>query len=189
MNLSAHAESAFRAGIRLDAGRGELRAGEARYLLLRADSLMGTIERLPGPARRQALAALCDAVAAAGRHSVEAYVAAGAATAEDLLRMVETAAAVLGWGRWTFTRAGVTTDDLHLLVVNSPFAAAAVPSPEPVCAAVAGMLQAVAGLIFAGPVAAEETSCAATGHAACHFRAWALPGREGERGKEAVHGR
>jgi predicted hydrocarbon binding protein len=51
------------------------------------------------------------------------------------------------------------------------------------------MLQALAGLIFAAPVEAEETLCAATGHAACRFRAWALPGRDDARSKDVVHGR
>ena len=49
-----------------DTERGEWRDGEARYLLLRQDSLMGLFRRLAPQARGEALAALTAAVTEAG---------------------------------------------------------------------------------------------------------------------------
>jgi predicted hydrocarbon binding protein len=137
---------------------------------------MGMFARLPPTIRRQALAALGDAVAAAGGRSAARYMALGPGSHDDLLRTIEATASQLGWGRWTFARSHARA--LRLDVVNSPFAMGAGPSDEPVCAPIAGMLRAVASLIFAAPAAVEETACAAAGESACRFRAWVAAGAE-----------
>ncbi len=174
MSQSVDRHLGFRERLVFDAGLGELRDGDARYLLIRHDSLMGMFARMPAATRRQALLALGDAVAAAGLRSAQRYRAAGSGNCEDLLGTIEAIAAQLGWGRWSFAPSQART--LRLDVVNSPFAAGAGASPEPVCAPIAGMLRAVASLVFAAPAAVEETSCAATGSDACRFRARAVAG-------------
>lgn len=145
--------------------RGEWRDGRARYLMIRHDSLMGLFRRLPAPARRTALAAFADSVAEHGGRSAEAY-RMTAAEADALLALVAATAAELGWGRWRFVQA---PDELRLEVANSPFAAGFGAAREPVCAAVAGMLRAVAALVLATPAVAEEISCAAVAEETCRF--------------------
>ncbi len=149
-----------------DAARGEWRDGEARYLVIRNDSLMGLFHRLEEPARTAALRAFAESLSEHGGRSAVSY------ANEDrkaLLSTVTTKAAALGWGVWSMTR---EDGALQLIVENSPFAAGHGAARLPVCAPITGMLEAVAGLALGAPAIAEELQCAATGAAACVFRAW-----------------
>lgn len=148
-----------------DPARGELREGDARYLLVRCDSLMGMFRRLAEPARSEALAAFADSVAEHGGRSAERYLSE--VDRKRLLGKIEAAASDLGWGVWKFER---ENGSLALTVENSPFAHGHGPSAGPVCAAISGMLQAVAALLGEVERRAEEVSCAAMGSAACRFR-------------------
>lgn len=149
-----------------DSARGELHEGDARYLLLRTDSLMGMFLRLAEPARSDAMCALAESVAEHGGRSAERY---HRENPEGLLEGVASKASQLGWGVWRFSR-GVS-GELHLEVQNSPFAHGHGPSATPVCAAIAGMLRAVAERVFGTAVSAHEHACAAMGSDACRFRA------------------
>jgi uncharacterized protein len=153
----------------LDAARGEWRDGNTRYLLIRDDSLMGMFRRLPPPARGQALVAMAAAVAEAGGRSAARYREADPSGAEALLRQVGEVAARLGWGVWRFERGAA--GELSLEVANSPFAAGFGDSAEPVCAPIAGMLEAVATMVMGRPAVAEEISCGAAGGGSCRFAA------------------
>lgn len=148
-----------------DAARGEWRDGEARYLVIRNDSLMGLFQRLEEPARGAALHAFAESLAEHGGRSAKSY---RAEDAEAFLSRVTAMAARLGWGRWVFAR---EDDALRLVVENSPFAAGYGSAAAPVCAPIAGMLQAIASLALGAPAVVEETRCAAAGAAECAFRA------------------
>ena len=148
-----------------DAARGEWRDGDARYLVIRNDSLMGMFQRLNEPARSEALRALAESLAEHGGRSAMRY---RAEDADMFLSRVIAMAARLGWGRWVLSR---EEDGLRLVVENSPFAAGYGSAAAPVCAPIAGMLQAVAGLALGAPAVVEETRCAAAGAAECAFRA------------------
>ncbi|MDA8108545.1 MAG: hypothetical protein M0015_07940 [Betaproteobacteria bacterium] len=154
---------------RLECEHGELRDGATRYLLVRHDSLMGMFARLRPEARRAAFAALADSLAEHGARSAQRYAAALPQGSEQLLAVIEATAPQLGWGRWRFERRG---EEIGLTVENSPFAAGYGRSEEPVCAAIAGMLRAVAGLTLGATAAAEEHRCAAVAGTSCGFRAW-----------------
>jgi uncharacterized protein len=52
----------FRQRLTFELAMGELRDGDTRYLILRADSLMGLFKRLPGPARTDAFEAFAASV-------------------------------------------------------------------------------------------------------------------------------
>ena len=148
-----------------DAARGEWRDGEARYLVIRNDSLMGMFRRLEEPARSEALRAFAESLAEHGGRSAAGY---HAEDPEAFLSRVTAMAAQLGWGRWVFSR---EEDALRLVVENSPFAAGYGSAASPVCAPISGMLQAVASLALGAPAVVEETRCAAAGGAECAFRA------------------
>lgn len=164
------ARPSFRDRLTFDAARGEYRDGDIRYLMLRADTLMGLFAELPEAARAEALAAFARAVARFGGRSARAYQAAGAQEADALLATIAATAPQLGWGIWTLRR---EADALALEVHNSPFAAGAGAGAgalaAPVCAPIVGMLRAVGAIVLGGEVAADETSCAATGGACCRF--------------------
>jgi uncharacterized protein len=151
-----------------DAADGAVRDASRRYVLLRADVLMGLFAELPATARDAALRAFGRSVARHGADSLRAYAAEPGVDATSLQRTVESAAASLGWGRWTLAGDAAT---LGLEVRNSPFAAAAAPSPRPVCAAIAGMLEALATIVLGAGASARETECAATGAPCCRFTA------------------
>ena len=148
-----------------DAARGELTEGAARYLLIRHDSLMGLFQRLPGPARSEALAAFARSVIEHGARSAQTY---QTENPENLLTSVAAKASQLGWGIWTFEHEGRS---IRLEVQNSPFAHGFGRAQSPVCAPITGMLQAVASLLFGAEAAASESSCAAAGGDVCVFRA------------------
>ncbi|MBM3554283.1 MAG: hypothetical protein FJX47_01860 [Alphaproteobacteria bacterium] len=163
----------FRERLNWDLGRGEITDGPVRYLLIRPDTFMGLFARLDPAGRRAALDALRDATREFGSRSAARYQAMGADDADRLLATITATAPQLGWGIWRFHRAA---NGLDLEVSNSPFAAGIGTSDGPVCAAIAGMLGAVASLAFGRPMTGEETACAATGgDGPCRFRARALP--------------
>lgn len=158
--------ASFRERLTFDERHGEWRDGDARYLMIRHDSLMGMFNLLPASARQAALAAFTESVATYGHRSAEKY-RAHAAAPDLLLQMTADTAAQLGWGRWHFER--TADDEIRLEVLNSPFAAGHGPTQEMVCAAITGMLRALSGLVFGKPAAAEEFSCAAAGSDLCRF--------------------
>ncbi|OGA06331.1 MAG: hypothetical protein A3D95_11870 [Betaproteobacteria bacterium RIFCSPHIGHO2_12_FULL_69_13] len=152
--------------VNADPARGELREGDARYLLVRCDSLMGMFRRLAEPARSEALAAFADSVAEHGGRSAERYLSE--VDRKKLLGKIQATAGSLGWGMWKFEQ---EDGALLLTVENSPFAQGHGPCAGPVCAAIAGMLRAVAALALGGEAHAEEIACAAAGGGPCRFRA------------------
>lgn len=148
-----------------DPQRGEISEGDARYLLIRHDSLMGLFRQLPAPARGEALQAFADSLAEHGGRSAARY------DAEDhdrLLATIPRKAGELGWGVWTLQRNG---DALELKVENSPFAQGYGAADAPVCAPITGMLRAVAALVLGGAAVSREDACAAAGAAVCRFSA------------------
>jgi len=158
----------FRQRLVFDLARGELRDGDTRYLMLREDSLMGLFKGLTGPARADAFKAFAASVAEHGERSAARY-RAGEGEAGDLLATIAATAAQLGWGVWRFSR--TEAGELELEVKNSPFAHGYGASLEAVCAPIAGMLGAVASIVFDAPAQAGENLCASAGGAVCRFSA------------------
>jgi hypothetical protein len=147
---------------------GAILDGPRRYLLMRPDVLMGTLRRLPAPARALALAAFADSVAEHGADSLRAYFRDTGGDPPALLAATAAAAADLGWGAWTF-EAGPCR--LGLVVHSSPFAAGHGASESPVCAPIVGMLRAVAAVAAGVACDALEVHCAACGAPACRLEA------------------
>ena len=157
--------------LRFDTADGQVLDDTRRYVLLRADVLMGLFDELPEEAKGEALRAFGRSVARHGADSVRAYAAAIGLDALPAA-MVESAAS-LGWGRWHIEQAAsgdATAPSLRLTVDNSPFAATASPATGPVCHAIGGMLEATAGTLWQRPAVAHETRCRAMhGDGVCHF--------------------
>lgn len=156
---------------------GEIRDGEVRYLMLRADALMGMFTRLPPAVCAEAFSALAASVQAHGGRSAAKYRAMGAADGARLLDVIVATAPQLGWGHWTL--ASRDADGFEVVVRNSPFAAgwraaretaSEQPSdrgPQPVdvggqgaCAAIVGMLRVVGAMVLDAPALAHECACA-----------------------------
>ena len=155
--------------LRFDTADGQVLDGTRRYVLLRADVLMGLFAALPAAARDEALRAFGRSVATHGVDSLRAYAAEPGVDNDALQRVVESAAASLGWGRWRLACDG---SSLELEVRNSPFAAAAAPASGPACHAIVGMLQGLAGIVLGGAASAREIACACdTGDGLCRFSA------------------
>lgn len=133
--------------------------GERRYLMLRADVLMGLFREISEELRRPALLALAASVRKHGGRSAEAYLAEPGSRAERLLDTIVRYSPQLGWGRWQVDAHGGEVIDVR--VEHSPFAAGFGPSLEPVCYAIVGMLQAVGTIVFGRTVSVVETCCAA----------------------------
>ena len=156
--------------LQFDTAHGQVLDAGRRYVLLRADVLMGLFDRLPDAARAEALRAFGRSVAENGADSVRAY--AATAGTDALPARMEGAAASLGWGRWHLrpTAACAMPRSLALEVESSPFAAAATRAAAPACDAIVGMLEALAGALWNEPANARETFCAAEhGGARCEF--------------------
>ena len=153
-----------------DVARGAVLDADRRYVLLRADVLMGIFAQLEGDARDAALAAFARSVAEHGADSVRAYRAAVGADA--LPQAMEAAAASLGWGRWRIDAAQLhdASPSLALEVEDSPFAAAAPPGSERACHAIAGMLEALGAALWPHGASARETRCVVLGQSpTCRF--------------------
>lgn len=163
-----------------DAERGEIRDGDARYLMIRADVLMGLFHGLGKDEASRALQALADSVHEHGARSARMYREMGIGSGDNenarLLSTIEATAPELGWGNWALTLKDSEAVDspsspsLHLRIFNSPFAVGYGSSAEPVCAPVCGMLRVLGEMIFDFPVQVNETECAATSDDEhCHF--------------------
>ncbi len=163
--------------LHFDTVHGQVMDQSRRYLLMRADVLMGLFDLLPQAARTQALQALGQSVTQFGVDSVRAYAAQPGADHATLLTTMQDAAASLGWGNWQFkpmpdVLQNVLPDALHLSVQNSPFAAATQQREGCACHAITGMLQGLASVLWPKGAQTSEVSCATqTGGDTCHFKA------------------
>ncbi|KGD90169.1 hypothetical protein JL37_19590 [Achromobacter sp. RTa] len=151
-----------------DQDSGAILDADRRYVMLRADVLMGLFAGLPPAQRAQALDSLQASVRAHGGASARAYRAGGAA-ADAFLQVMAESAADLGWGIWRFESGDAAA--LTLAVRNSPFAMAASTRDRPVCHAITGMLEAVSALVAGEPRTFRETRCASMGAPCCVFLA------------------
>jgi hypothetical protein len=162
------AARALRARLSWSVDDGAIRDGPRRYLMMRPDVLMGMLRRLGPEARAQAMAAFADSVAAHGADSIRAYFRQVGEDPSALLAATVGAAADLGWGAWHFEPG---RERLGLAVRASPFAEGFGPSQVPVCAPIAGMLQAVATVATGIDCEVRELRCVACGAARCEFEA------------------
>lgn len=144
--------------LKFDTDAGQVLDQDRRYVLMRADVLMGLFAALPEPDRQRAMEALGQSVWRHGADSVKAYASQPDCTPDMLLHTMQSSAASLGWGRWTFE---ATSEGLRLRVSNSPFAAMAAFHDRPACSAIVGMLQAMGEALWCAPVQVSETRCAA----------------------------
>lgn len=152
-----------------DADAGAILDADRRYVMLRADVLMGLFAALPPAQRDAALGSLQASVRSHGGASARAYQTQGAPDRAQFLQVMAQAAADLGWGVWRFQTAGA--DALALEVDNSPFAMAITGSDRPVCHAITGMLEAVSALVAGKASTFRETRCAGMGALCCTFQA------------------
>lgn len=160
--------STLRGRLRWTREDGAIHDGPRRYLMMRPDVLMGLLRRLPPDARAAALAAFADSVAAHGADSIRAYFRQVGEDPSALLAATVDAAADLGWGAWRFEPG---RERLGLAVDASPFAAGHGASDVPVCAPIAGMLQAVATVSTGIDCEVTERRCVACGAPRCEFEA------------------
>ncbi|CAM4015836.1 V4R domain-containing protein [Bordetella muralis] len=155
--------------LKWDTASGQILDADRRYIMMRADVLMGLFTALPAADRQRALESLRSSVRDQGGASARAYRASGAGDTDAFLQVMAESAADLGWGVWRFD--GSPAGTLILTVHNSPFASAAGSNEAPVCHAIAGMLEAVTALVFGTPADVHETQCACMGTAYCVFQA------------------
>ncbi|HYF58289.1 MAG TPA: V4R domain-containing protein [Burkholderiaceae bacterium] len=158
----------LRARLRWGDPPGALHDGPRRYLMMRADVLMGMLRALPPEDRARAADALARSVAEHGADSVRAYARQAGGDPRALLAATAAAAADLGWGDWRFDASPAR---LGLRVAGSPFAEGFGSSDAPVCAPIRGMLRAVAAAVAGADGEARELRCRACGDPVCEFEA------------------
>jgi V4R domain len=181
MSTSTPPSHRLRERLQYDAAQGVLQDGPRRYMLMRPDSLMGSLRLLDPATREVVFEALAQSTLRFGGDSLRAYAESARGDAQALIAATIAAAADLGWGQWTVRQRG---EALQVLVQHSPFAAGWLASdtrkeprleplresdPAVVCAPIRGMLAALAGALGWPGVQVEEMSCAAQGHADCRF--------------------
>lgn len=157
--------------------RGEILDGDARYLMIRADVLMGMFKNLDSVQAALALQALADSVHEHGAKSARMYremgIGSGNSEASRLLSTIEATAPELGWGYWRIdheTAKDQTPGLLRLHVTNSPFAVGYGASDVVVCTPICGMLEVVGEMVMAQPVEVVEIECAAVAETeSCYF--------------------
>ena len=152
-----------------DRASGAIRDGDVRYVMVRADALMGLFKRLYPSMKHAAFHAFADAVAEQGGKSARRYQALGAQQGSALLRVIEETAPSLGWGVWRF--GPIQPKRLELTVIGSPFVEGHGASVQPVCYAIVGMLRAASALVLGAPTYVREVRCAAVDGEICRFEA------------------
>jgi hypothetical protein len=102
-----------------DPALGELRDGQTRLFLMRADAFMDAFKRLDDDARYTMFAAFAESVAEHSGQSVKHYRhELGPAAREIFLNAAVNLAADMGWGGWRF--GPHTPGEMTLDVANSP---------------------------------------------------------------------
>ncbi|GAA5092177.1 hypothetical protein [Paenalcaligenes hermetiae] len=140
-----------------DTKNGQILDEERRYVMLRADVLMGIFNQLPDAERQQALHSFMNSVKAHGSNSVAAYWLAINKNPQVLLDTMIRISAQLGWGAWQICK--YTPQELTIEVINSPFAKASIVSQTPVCTPILGIMESMGSFIFNGPVQVLEHFC------------------------------
>ncbi len=146
-------------------GRGGWRHGDARFFLIRPETLIGVqkaVERALG-----ARAAEC--FVEGGRTGGARVLRSLAGSAEERARALTAMAAELGWG--ILTLESLTSTSFVVTASNSPFAEAHAAAGDPVCHLTRGVLEALAENLFGRPVPVHETHCEAAGAQRCRFEA------------------
>ena len=151
-----------------DTETGEIADGHIRYLMIRADVLMGLAHEWPRGDTQQFVRALERSAYRHSRDSFETYQASNRFSDGDFLSAVAQVAAQLGWGSWRVTE--LPGGGRRIAVRNSPFASGSGPSSHPVCGAICGVLEAMGSVSYGRQVRVTEESCAAQAHGAeCIF--------------------
>jgi predicted hydrocarbon binding protein len=149
---------------------GALHAGDVRYVLVRADGLMGCFKSDLDATSLAMYQQVEDSFLRFGGKSTQQYAETLGENPEALLSKIEETAPQLGWGNWTLAL-DLNRRKLTLRVENSPFSAGYGRADFAVCAPIAGMLGGVAQKIFKQPVTCREHRCSATGGNFCEFEA------------------
>ena len=144
-----------------DLDSGKITDGPIRYLMLRADVLMGVARELGDEHATTFVDALERAAFRQSRESFEQYAVQGRFGTDDFLVSSSQVAARLGWGTWSVRELDAQTRQVE--VRDSPFAAGAGRSSYPVCGAIRGVLRAIALVGYGQEVEVREVSCAAQG--------------------------
>ena len=154
-----------------DPALGELRDGNTRLFLMRADAFMDAFARLDADARYTMFSAFAQSIAEHSGQSAKNYRhELGPAAREIFLNAAVNLAADMGWGAWKF--GPHTPGEMTLEVANSPFAEGYGTSDCAVCAPVLGLIEALGGIVFSVDPVCAETACAAeTGGDVCRFTA------------------
>jgi predicted hydrocarbon binding protein len=152
--------------LQFDRQHGAIHDADRRYLLMRADVLMGVLHELPLAAQTSVLQGMAASACKHGGNSVAAYLeSVGSAQLQQT--MIDSAAA-LGWGVWHLS---ATDNSLALDVENSPFAHGHGPAQQPVCAPISGILHSLASALLDSDVVVTEHRCAAQHGGRCQFSA------------------
>lgn len=152
-----------------DTENGQILDENRRYVLLRADVLMGIFTGLDAQQKQAALQAFTQSVYQNGNDSVQAYWREIQEDSQQLLTSMMSISAQLGWGAWSIQKQ--TPDQLIIRVENSPFAQATRGQGAPMCYPIVGIIQAMGQLIFNTDVLVVENQCIAQhdSHPACTF--------------------
>jgi hypothetical protein len=142
-----------------DADSGAITDGRIRYLMLRADVLMGLAKEWPAGDSQAFVRALERAAFTHSRDSFTSYRASGRFQGADFLRETVEVAAVLGWGKWRVHEVGA--NGRRITVKHSPFALGFGTASHPVCGAICGVLRAIVSVGYGQEAAVTEELCAA----------------------------
>ena len=106
----------------LDKADGALHAGDVRYVLVRADGLMGCFKSSLGSTPLAMYQEIEDSFFRFGGKSTQQYAETLGEDPEELLSKIEEIAPQLGWGKWALSLEP-NQQRLNLTVENSPFSA------------------------------------------------------------------
>lgn len=149
---------------------GALHSGDIRYVLVRADGLMGCFKSSSNSTSLSMTKEIENSFFRFGGKSTQQYSDILGDNPEELLSKIEEMAPQLGWGKWALCLK-LNERKLTLTVKNSPFSVGYGQADFAVCAPISGMLRGVAEKIFTQAVTCREHRCSAMGGDVCEFEA------------------
>jgi uncharacterized protein len=155
---------------RLCKSDGALHSGNIRYVLVRADGLMGCFKSGLNATSLAMYEEIEDSFFHFGGKSTQLYAETLGRNPKDLLLKIEEIAPQLGWGSWSLSLKS-SEQKIDLSVENSPFSDGYGQADFAVCAPISGMLKGVAESVFRQSVVCREIRCSAMGGDICEFEA------------------
>lgn len=152
-----------------DPSAGRLAYKDVRYLLIRAETIVGFQKAMEATDEKAAADALYQGGFQGGYLSAMQYKKIHRFSDRQALDFMMRMGTEIGWGQFRLAKFDSQKQALQVIVEKSPFGEAYGRSGRPVCHLITGVISGLASVLFKKECIAREVECLARGDADCVF--------------------